>query len=139
MITYEYECQNEECGFSLEIRQSIHDKALVKCPVCKKNKLERLIFATYGFVRQDPTTLGQLAERNMKRMGKEGLESARRKQAAEQESSRQAALVELEKTLPAGAKIKPKQEHKPWYGKLPETLQKATPQKLNRYIKEGKE
>ncbi len=139
MITYEYECQNEDCGLLLEIRQSIHDKALVKCPVCKKRKLERLIFPAYGFVRQDPTTIGQLAERNMKRMGKEGVEKARRKLKAEQEQSRQAALVELEKSLPAGAKIKPQQEHKPWYGKLPETLKEASSTKLNRYIREGKE
>lgn len=139
MITYEYECQNPDCGFAFEIRQSIHDKQLVKCPVCKKKKLERLLFATYGFVRQDPTTLGQLAERNMEKMGKEGLAKARREQTAQQEASRQEALKRLESTLPSGATIAPQQEHKPWYGKLPTTLKNSTQDKFKKYILDGKE
>lgn len=139
MITYEYECQNNNCQFGFEIQQGIKEEPLVKCPVCKKKSLERLLFPVAGFVRQDPTTLGQLAERNSKKLGKEGLASAQRKLKQEQAESRQQSLRELEKSLPAGAKIRENQEHKPWYGSLPTSLKNADGKKLTKYIMEGKE
>ena len=138
MPVYEYECQNQDCQFGFEIEQSIKDEAYIKCPACKKRKLERLLFPVAGFVRKDPTTLGQQAERNMKKMGKEGLASARRKLEKEQEQSRQESLQRLEKSLPPGAKITQKAEHKPWYGKLPSNLKNADTKRLNKYIVEGK-
>ena len=66
MLTYEYECEN--CGHSFEIEQSIKDSVKKKCPECKKYKLERLISGGMcGFVRQEPTTVGQLGDANAKR------------------------------------------------------------------------
>lgn len=38
MPIYEYECQ--KCGHHLEKRQSINDKPLTRCPICK-GKLEK--------------------------------------------------------------------------------------------------
>lgn len=139
MPVYEYECQNKDCQFGFEIEQNIMEKPHVKCPACKKRKLERLLFPVAGFVRKDPTTLGQQAERNMKKMGKEGLASARHKLSKEQKESRQKALEKLEKSLPPGAKITgDRQEHKPWYGKLSKSLKGSDTKRLNKYIMEGK-
>lgn len=67
MPIYEYKC--ESCGEESEIFQSIKDAPKKKCGTCGKNKLERLISACIGFVAREATTLGQLAERNTKKMG----------------------------------------------------------------------
>jgi len=74
MPKYDYGCNC--CGFSWEdIQQSINDPPKKKCPRCKKMTLERVIFGgVEPFVRGDATTLGQLAERNSKKMGKSGVE-----------------------------------------------------------------
>jgi putative FmdB family regulatory protein len=70
MITYVYECTN--CGSNIEIQQSIKDDALVLCPECNTNSLRRVIFnPMYVRVIQEPTTLGQIAERNAKSMSRD--------------------------------------------------------------------
>jgi len=48
MPTYEYAC--EACGHKFEEFQSITSKPITKCPVCKKNKVKRLISAGAGFI-----------------------------------------------------------------------------------------
>jgi len=48
MPTYEYACR--ACGHEFEEFQSITADALKKCPVCNKNKLERLIGTGGGFI-----------------------------------------------------------------------------------------
>jgi putative FmdB family regulatory protein len=48
MPTYEYECAG--CGHRFEEMQSIKAKALTMCPVCKKQKLRRLISGGAGFI-----------------------------------------------------------------------------------------
>lgn len=69
MPRYDYECEN--CGFQLnDVYQSMSDKPLSRCKNCKKNKLKRVIFSPHVFVRGEPTTMGQLAERNSEKMGK---------------------------------------------------------------------
>ena len=44
MPLYEYECQS--CGNRLEAQQRMADAALVTCPKCGKEQLQRLISAT---------------------------------------------------------------------------------------------
>jgi len=44
MPLYEYECQ--ACGHHLEEQQKMADAALVTCPKCGKDELQRLISAT---------------------------------------------------------------------------------------------
>lgn len=44
MPIYEYECQG--CGHQMEAFQSISEGPLQTCPVCHKNKLERLVSQT---------------------------------------------------------------------------------------------
>lgn len=58
MPTYDYRCNG--CGHEFEQFQSMKDKALVKCPACRKNTLERLIglgggviFKGSGFFQTD--------------------------------------------------------------------------------------
>lgn len=65
MLSYEYKCDN--CDHEFEIDQSITDKPKKKCPECKKYKLQRLISGGMcAFVNGEPTTVGQLADRNYK-------------------------------------------------------------------------
>src|SRR5437868_11718275 len=58
MPTYEYKC--EGCGHQFEEFQSMSEKALEKCPVCKKKKLRRIfgigaavLFKGSGFYQTD--------------------------------------------------------------------------------------
>lgn len=48
MPTYDYRCN--ACGHEFEQFQSMKDKALTKCPECKKNALERLIGLGGGII-----------------------------------------------------------------------------------------
>ena len=48
MPTYEYACS--ACGHKFEEFQSITAKPIKKCPVCKKNKVNRLVSAGAGFI-----------------------------------------------------------------------------------------
>lgn len=48
MPTYDYRCNG--CGHTFEQFQSMKDKALTKCPACKKNTLERLIGLGGGII-----------------------------------------------------------------------------------------
>ncbi len=47
MPTYEYACPN--CGI-VEIFQSIKEKALTKCPTCKKAKVQRMVSVGAGII-----------------------------------------------------------------------------------------
>jgi putative FmdB family regulatory protein len=48
MPTYDYECQ--ACGHKFELFQSIKAEPIKECPVCKKNKVHRLIGAGGGLI-----------------------------------------------------------------------------------------
>ncbi|HIK62802.1 MAG TPA: zinc ribbon domain-containing protein [Flavobacteriales bacterium] len=64
-MLYDYEC--EHCNHSIEdVHQSIKDKPLIKCPKCKKHKLQRVITGgAYAFVA-GCNTIGGLADKNTK-------------------------------------------------------------------------
>jgi putative FmdB family regulatory protein len=68
-MLYDYECS--ECKYFMEdVYQSIKDDALTKCPKCEKETLERVITGgLYGHVYQEPTTLGQQADKNWRKKG----------------------------------------------------------------------
>lgn len=143
-MQYDYECQNEECQFLFEIEQRVSARRLRKCPACGKKKLERVILeAPFGFVQREPTTVGQLAERNTKEMGKYELQSKRKNQEDAKVAAKAEALKELKQKMPHGAYIPEQQEHRPWYGKLEAKKHKSirddsTGAKAHKYIMEGK-
>ena len=70
-MRYDYECQR--CGI-FEHCQAMGSDALAQCPVCS-GLVERLISGgIHASVRQEATTLGQLAEKNSKALGKSKME-----------------------------------------------------------------
>ena len=84
MPTYVFKC--EECGYELEVEQSIKKPTpnRKKCPACGKNKLERLLFAPHVYNKpgDDNITLGLLADRNTERL------SSDQKQAIDEKHGR---------------------------------------------------
>ena len=65
MPLYEYQCTN--CNESFSVVQPVKERPKRKCPVCTKYKLERLLFAPFGFCRKksgDMGTIGDLANHN---------------------------------------------------------------------------
>lgn len=144
MPEYTYECQNEECGLMFSVVQGIKDNQMRKCPHCEQKTLERVILtAPYAFVRQEPTTVGQLGERNAKKMGKHGLELARKNREAMDERMRQERKEAVKKKLPPGAKLLEHNGEAAWYGDAPEKVKKAAQSgdkdKVHKYIMTGEE
>lgn len=113
MPTYEYRC--EQCGHELEIQQSMKDDSITLCPNCNTEHLERIISLTMWFVKGEPTTIGQLAEKNSKKMGKYKVDELTRQKKEDAKDSY--TYIDKDK-----------------YKKL----QKKTPEQINRYILEGK-
>lgn len=69
MNTYEYKCIT--CQYQFEHRKSIKDKHLEQCPACSQFTLETVISGgIHASVERDVTTIGQQAERNSKKFGK---------------------------------------------------------------------
>jgi putative FmdB family regulatory protein len=66
-MLYEYGC---ECGYTEEKEEKIGPSKVRKCPQCKKKTLERLISAPMTFVRREAKTVGQVMERNSKKLGR---------------------------------------------------------------------
>lgn len=114
MPTYDFEC--EPCAYITEIRQSIDSPSTLECPICKQDTLKKVfISAPTMFVRGEPTTVGQLAERNTVKLGKYELE-------ARKENDK------LQNTVSEEVKKK-RQEHR--------AIQSMTPEQQVKYIKTG--
>lgn len=80
MPFYDYEC--EACQNKVvDVFQSIKDRPLTTCEVCGESTLKRIIYPVMGFV-DNVTTIGQYAERNTKKLGKDSLQE---KEAIEKE------------------------------------------------------
>ena len=91
---YDYQC--EDCGnFVEDVSQGISDKPDTECQVCKSHNYHRVIYAPKVFVRGEPTTLGQLAEVNSKKLGKTKTEEM----IGRDKSSKKNALKEARKEL----------------------------------------
>jgi putative FmdB family regulatory protein len=123
MPTYDYRCNS--CGHEFEVYQSFADKVKRTCPECKKKTLERLIgCGIAAFCQQEPTTIGQLGERNAKTAGKSKVEEI----AAETEASNKKAQQMLSKE--AGKK--------PWWREGDKPLDLKKIKNVKKYIEEGK-
>lgn len=78
-MTYDYKC--EACNHELiDIKQSIHEKPLKRCPKCRKHKLFRVIYGPIeARVNNGPQTFGQLDEANKRAAGKYAMSEAKEK------------------------------------------------------------
>ena len=68
MINYDYICKN--CGHELkDVLQSIKDDPLTFCDKCGEHSLSRVIFGGRAAFVENVSTIGQLADKNTRRMG----------------------------------------------------------------------
>lgn len=95
MPHYEYACNY--CGFiQKDVYQKITDKPLEECPRCKHKTFERLISGgLMGFVKGEATTIGQLSERNTKKMGKYELQE----KVLKEKDTKKEAMKEVRKEI----------------------------------------
>jgi putative FmdB family regulatory protein len=71
MPTYHYKCS--ACESHFELRHSIKEPLVKKCPECHALAMEVVIEPFELTVKGEIKTIGQLAEKNSKAMGKEQL------------------------------------------------------------------
>jgi putative FmdB family regulatory protein len=69
MAYYEYRCEACEHFFGEELSIKKY-KRRKKCPSCGKHKLNRVLDVPTLVIKGRPTTIGQLAEANTKKMGR---------------------------------------------------------------------
>ena len=122
-MRYDYECK--KCGYAEEVIQSMSDEPLTKCPSCKKKQFRRII-TNVNFQMKEIKTVGQLAEKNNKKLGRYGLE-----EKTEQHKQRSRTC---RSTLD-------KDKKPPLYGKLDEKTRRKvlkTKESKLKYIIEGK-
>lgn len=133
MPTYVYECRKCEHGF--EQYQAMSDKPLVKCPVCKKHELFRVIQPLMLGTVSSPRTVGALADKNASKMSQEQKD----KILEQQKTARDQVLFEQ---LPNGmSRLEKPSGPAPWY-KANQTvpnkkLGSMTREKKLKYIRTG--
>jgi len=93
-----YQC--EACDHYFEITQGYHDKRKKKCPACKKNKLYQVFCAPTVSI---PKSVGSLADKNTREMGKYKFqklekEQAERENATKLDNLKKAGLVKPDAT-----------------------------------------
>lgn len=116
MPTYDYSC--DSCGHEInDLYQSFSDEALIKCPSCGQDSLNRVIYGGLGTFVKDVKTIGQLADKNWKSMG-----SYKR---SEIEKSKQEAKANQESPLSSFGKANRSQ------------INKMTPEQKKKYIITG--
>ena len=87
MISYDYIC--EHCDHKMpNVEQSIKDKPKKICPSCGKHGLVRVLYGgVFCSVSKDPSTIGQLADRNAKKAGRQKMSEVEAKARENQPSS----------------------------------------------------
>jgi len=77
MPTYDYECA--DCKHREEIFQKFAEEELTICTACNTSSFRRIILeAPLAFIKGEPTTIGHLADRNTKKMGRYELDDRQR-------------------------------------------------------------
>ena len=94
MPTYDYLCSNCQAELK-DVYQSITEKAIIHCVSCGEDALERVIHPPMVFVRQEATTLGQLSERNAKKLGSAEVQE----RTLKDKDSKNSALKEAKKEM----------------------------------------
>tara|TARA_R100000008_G_scaffold60547_1_gene38050 strand:- start:1784 stop:2125 length:342 start_codon:yes stop_codon:yes gene_type:complete len=68
MPLYDFECA--PCAYYTEIRQGIDDPSTHECPHCNQETLVKVFINSPSFfVRGEPNTIGQWADKNTRNMG----------------------------------------------------------------------
>lgn len=133
MITYEYLC--DSCGNNFEIEQSIKDKPINICDKCSSTSIHRVIHAPTVFVDQGAKTLGQLAERNTKKMGTYELQEKRENHKRSEELARHEASVKAGNKL--GFTPVDRRGKKGISKETVDKISKMGPNEVKKYINEG--
>ena len=67
-MLYDYQC--DKCAYNMiDVYQSIHEEALISCPNCGENSLQRVIHGGFACFVKDIKTIGQLADKNWSTLG----------------------------------------------------------------------
>ena len=106
MPLYDYECN--ACGCEVhDSYESMHDDRRTECPSCERNTLE-VVFnvAPHVTVVGEANTIGQLADRNSKKMGKTKIQEL----TAEREKHKDPAKKEKMELRKKINKMTPKQK-----------------------------
>jgi putative FmdB family regulatory protein len=140
-LLYEYECS--ECDYIFEIKQSIHEDPIKICPECSAESARRVLHPPNLICyTSDVKSLGLLASRNARKMGKQLTEERFRQDKEHSRVAKKAAREQLRQKLPAGATLPEPGGEAPWYRKGTEgpdtSLAKMTPEQTKKYINEGK-
>lgn len=106
MPTYDYECS--ECAHQDEIFQKFSEAPLSVCTSCGASSFRRVILQPpLAFIKGEARTVGQLADRNLKKMGRYELEDRQRADNTEErkEAKESSALRQrINKMTPAQKK-----------------------------------
>lgn len=123
-----YKCDN--CEHEFEIVQGYEEKRKKKCPQCKKNGLRQVFCSPY--IAGEIKSLGSIAEKNTREMGRYALEDKYRKDATEKNA------VKLE-SLKAMGVVKESATELPKDQKVYEKLKNVikSPEKTKKYIETG--
>jgi putative FmdB family regulatory protein len=105
MPTYLYRCKLESCQHEFETYHSIKADYLVNCPHCEQPTLSVIPFAVGVLVKDEPKTIGSLAEKNTDKLGRYGREDLWAKIDQNKKDAKEAAREELSKKLPSGASL----------------------------------
>lgn len=135
MIMYIYQC--DDCGKTFEIGQSIKDDRLTNCPECNSTNFYRLIqMPLYVRVIGEPTTVGQLAERNKKTLSSEQIAKLKEENKTKKTISR----IPHDQ-LPAHTKLRKKEPLPEWMAKARtkthKDILKMSPKQIEKYIHTG--
>lgn len=78
MPLYDFEC--EPCAYYTEIRQGPDDPDTHACPLCEKQTLKKVFINPPSIsIVGEPSTIGHLADRNTKKMGRYEIEDKNKK------------------------------------------------------------
>lgn len=142
MPNYHYQCNDVNCQHEFKINHSIKDDILKKCPKCNNLTLCTVFYPAHAFVKEEPKTLGLLAERNSQSLGNQGMQEIWAKTEERKQLAKETAYKELTARLPEGAIIPIEKKSEAWY--RPDTngpitdLANLTPEKTRKFIEEGK-
>ncbi len=116
MPEYHYKCSGKRCKHEYEVSHSIKGPFHLKCPKCKKETLERVIYPCQFFIDPGVTTIGKLADKNTKKMGKYGRDKAEKKRMELLDKSTVSEGMK-DAIRQSGGKLHSKKDKskKPWY------------------------